>query len=322
VRTAQVQCQWTARPLAPSSPLCRLRRPRPAPSSRPALPRAHAQLEGHLQQLELPVKSCGEDLTPLRRALTAGLFPHAASKQLDGSYKVRLAATVQGWQNWWQCAGECACRAGLCCCGSRQCWCWGKATPGTASAGSASSADAAAPLQVLATGQVVYLHPSSVLLSRKPGCVVFNELVRGLLGSALCALRCAVLCSGCWVLGAGCWVLGAGCWVLGAQGALCAGCSVRRVPSWLQGHDRAPVPLVSPRARPPPPPPARCAPPSSTRATCARWSRAGCPSWRPRSSRARRRPPRRRRAAAAARSAVAVPVVRRWQVEVVARSRR
>jgi HrpA-like RNA helicase len=78
----------------------------------------YSQLEQHLGQLQLPLKSCGEDLTPLRRALTAGLFPHAATKELDGSYRV------------------------------------------------------------IATKQVVYLHPSSGLLSRKPGCIVFNELVR------------------------------------------------------------------------------------------------------------------------------------------------
>lgn len=38
--------------------------------------------------LGLPVTSCGEDTTPLRRALTAGLFPHAARLQPDGSYRV------------------------------------------------------------------------------------------------------------------------------------------------------------------------------------------------------------------------------------------
>jgi hypothetical protein len=33
--------------------------------------------------------------------------------------------------------------------------------------------------KVIATGQVVFLHPSSVLCGKKPECVVFNELVRG-----------------------------------------------------------------------------------------------------------------------------------------------
>ncbi len=47
------------------------------------------QLQGHMSQLGLTVGSCGEDLTPLRRALTCGLFPHAAKRQPDGSYKVR-----------------------------------------------------------------------------------------------------------------------------------------------------------------------------------------------------------------------------------------
>jgi len=76
------------------------------------------QLEGQLLSLGLTVVSCGADTTPLRRALTAGLFPHAARLQPDNSYRV------------------------------------------------------------LATGQVVYLHPSSVLVQRKPECIVFNELVR------------------------------------------------------------------------------------------------------------------------------------------------
>ncbi|KAJ9513362.1 hypothetical protein QJQ45_001401 [Haematococcus lacustris] len=77
------------------------------------------QLERHMRQLGLAVASCGEDCTPLRKALTAGLFPHAARLQPGGAYKV------------------------------------------------------------IATGQTVYLHPSSVLVGRtKPDCVVFNELVR------------------------------------------------------------------------------------------------------------------------------------------------
>lgn len=55
---------------------------------------------------------------PLQRALVSGLFPHAARRQEDGTYKV------------------------------------------------------------LATGQAVSLHPSSVLCGKRPECVVFNELVR------------------------------------------------------------------------------------------------------------------------------------------------
>ena len=78
----------------------------------------HHQLAEHAAALGLPVRSCGEDQDPLRRALVAGLFPHAAKRQLDGSYRV------------------------------------------------------------VATGQVVHLHPSSVLHGRRPECVVFDELVR------------------------------------------------------------------------------------------------------------------------------------------------
>lgn len=78
----------------------------------------YQQLEGHLQSLGLPVKSCGSDPVPVQRALVSGLFPHAARRQPDGAYKV------------------------------------------------------------IATGQAVHLHPSSVLRGKAPECVVFSELVR------------------------------------------------------------------------------------------------------------------------------------------------
>jgi len=79
----------------------------------------HQQLRGHLEDLKVPLKSCGDDLDPLRRALVAGLFPHAAKRQVDGTYRV------------------------------------------------------------VASGQSVHLHPSSVLHGkRKPECIVFTELVR------------------------------------------------------------------------------------------------------------------------------------------------
>ncbi len=47
------------------------------------------QLQGHMEQLGVPMRSCGEDMLPIRRALTAGLFPHAARRQPDGTYRVR-----------------------------------------------------------------------------------------------------------------------------------------------------------------------------------------------------------------------------------------
>jgi len=78
----------------------------------------YQQLEGHMQQLSLPLVSCGEDTTPLRRALVSGLFTQAARKQPDGTYKV------------------------------------------------------------ISSGQQVWIHPSSVLCSKKPECIVFSELVR------------------------------------------------------------------------------------------------------------------------------------------------
>ncbi len=36
------------------------------------------------QGMSLPVQSCGEDTTAVRRAVTSGLFPHAAMRQADG----------------------------------------------------------------------------------------------------------------------------------------------------------------------------------------------------------------------------------------------
>jgi ATP-dependent RNA helicase DHX8/PRP22 len=37
---------------------------------------------------QIPISSCGDDLTALQRALVCGLFMHAAKRQPDGSYKV------------------------------------------------------------------------------------------------------------------------------------------------------------------------------------------------------------------------------------------
>lgn len=53
------------------------------------------QLKEHLVALGIPLQSCGEDSLPLRRALVAGLFPHAAKRQMDG----------EGWSwelRWWE----------------------------------------------------------------------------------------------------------------------------------------------------------------------------------------------------------------------------
>lgn len=36
--------------------------------------------------LGIPLRSCGDDSLPLRRALVAGLFPHAAKRQMDGAF--------------------------------------------------------------------------------------------------------------------------------------------------------------------------------------------------------------------------------------------
>jgi hypothetical protein len=51
----------------------------------------YAQLEGHLTTLGLPIKSCGSDCVPVQRALVSGLFPHAAKRQPDGTYRCAAA---------------------------------------------------------------------------------------------------------------------------------------------------------------------------------------------------------------------------------------
>eukprot|EP00798_Chlamydomonas_sp_ICE-L_P016225 gene16226-22390_t len=77
-----------------------------------------AQLERHLVQLGIPIKSCGDNDEALRRVLVAGLFPHAARRGLDGTFKV------------------------------------------------------------IATGQQIFIHPSSILCGKKPECFLYDEMVR------------------------------------------------------------------------------------------------------------------------------------------------
>lgn len=57
----------------------------------------YAQLFGHLEKLGVPVKSCGEDTTNLRRALVSGIFPHAAKRQVDGEANPRADLCCATW---------------------------------------------------------------------------------------------------------------------------------------------------------------------------------------------------------------------------------
>ena len=113
------------------------------------------QLREHLVALQLPLKSCGEDTTPLRRALVAGLFPHAAKRQADGACRAVRACRRK--------------RTG------RQAGGW---VPCPATTNPQHWLSLAGTYRVIATGQTVALHPGSVLCGKKPECVVFNELVR------------------------------------------------------------------------------------------------------------------------------------------------
>eukprot|EP00803_Ostreobium_quekettii_P003672 evm.model.scf_66EXC.15 EVM.evm.TU.scf_66EXC.15 scf_66EXC:132143-139773(+) len=54
----------------------------------------HEQLAGCCDQLGIPMASCHDDSSPIRRSLVSGLFPHAAKRQPDRSY--RLLASAQG----------------------------------------------------------------------------------------------------------------------------------------------------------------------------------------------------------------------------------
>lgn len=47
----------------------------------------HSQIKGHIQQMGLPISSCGDDMVQFRRCLTASFFINTAVKQPDGSYR-------------------------------------------------------------------------------------------------------------------------------------------------------------------------------------------------------------------------------------------
>ena len=96
------------------------------------------------QGMDLPVQSCGEDTTTVRRALTSGFFPHAAARQPDGI----LSVDPKSWNIELQIIFT--------------------FQDITLHAGS---------YKVYSTGQQVLLHPSSVLSSRKPKAIVFDEIV-------------------------------------------------------------------------------------------------------------------------------------------------
>uniref|UniRef100_A0A1D1XMG4 RNA helicase n=2 Tax=Anthurium amnicola TaxID=1678845 RepID=A0A1D1XMG4_9ARAE len=47
----------------------------------------HSQIHGHIQQMGLPITSCGDDILQFRRCLAASFFLNAALKQPDGTYR-------------------------------------------------------------------------------------------------------------------------------------------------------------------------------------------------------------------------------------------
>lgn len=78
----------------------------------------HSQIREHVEQMNLPLHSCGDDTIQFCRCLAASFFLNVATKQPDGTYR------------------DCA------------------------------------------SGEVVQIHPSSVLFRKKPDCVIFNEFVQ------------------------------------------------------------------------------------------------------------------------------------------------
>ncbi|XP_038904722.1 pre-mRNA-splicing factor ATP-dependent RNA helicase DEAH10 isoform X2 [Benincasa hispida] len=78
----------------------------------------HSQIRGHVEQMGLPLHSCGDDKLQFCRCLAASFFLNVATKQPDGTYRD------------------------------------------------------------FASGEVVQIHPSSVLFRKKPDCVIFNEFVQ------------------------------------------------------------------------------------------------------------------------------------------------
>lgn len=53
------------------------------------------QLKKYLQRFEIPIVSCGEDHTKIRRCLTSGYFRNAAKLMPDGTYRSVREGTVR-----------------------------------------------------------------------------------------------------------------------------------------------------------------------------------------------------------------------------------
>lgn len=49
----------------------------------------HSQIKVYLEQMDMSMSSCGDDMLQFRRCLTASFFLNAAEKQPDGSYRVK-----------------------------------------------------------------------------------------------------------------------------------------------------------------------------------------------------------------------------------------
>ncbi|KAK8942195.1 hypothetical protein KSP40_PGU018957 [Platanthera guangdongensis] len=47
----------------------------------------HSQIKRHLEQIDMSLSSCGDDMLQFRKCLTASFFLNAAEKQPDGSYR-------------------------------------------------------------------------------------------------------------------------------------------------------------------------------------------------------------------------------------------
>lgn len=155
----------------------------------------YQQLHQQLLTLGLPITSSGSEVELVLKALVAGLFTNAATRQLNGkcvafcSIIIKLcspahAAKVRSHQCTRVLCSIVYALAGVYKCGFRCIW---KVynidvavlMPATErlSCQRRCHIVCAGTYQVITSGQVVGLHPSSVLFGTKPSCVVFNEIV-------------------------------------------------------------------------------------------------------------------------------------------------
>ncbi|KAG6763996.1 hypothetical protein POTOM_031448 [Populus tomentosa] len=115
-----------------------------------------SQIRGHVEQMGLPISSCGDDTLQFRRCLAASFFLNAALKQPEGTYS--LWRVGHGIQPSIEIPFHVMSRFPFSCIKTLK--------------------FAEMNGRALASGQVVQIHPTSVLHQSKVECVIFDELVQ------------------------------------------------------------------------------------------------------------------------------------------------